>query len=1653
MRKRLTLLFAAALASASAFAAQWNATGDTLMLEEADLPYRHEGKVGEQKVIALPYLAAATDLYFDFETEGTFNEELDLMVVVNKSNKTLLSAYTGFGYMKAEAPLSGYTYVRQAGPTAQANPGKAFTLDIARLSDLKLASSATITPEPLSEAGAVGDGTMPTELLYAEYQTNYAGKTFTGLMPVIGSYTATTGSDYYYLVCQGGALIVEHGKTQAESDRLILPGITHTFDVLAPKAGYSAELAISNANDFDYSKRYELQEIALPYRGTANCTQRHRLAISVWNASTSSPDNYFVYNLYKFTLAEESKVRLRYESDNDVQFVIVNITEGTGLEFKTKYATDGDNTLTTSALDAGTYYIAMLGSNTGDKADFALSLMPKDAEQKVLDADAFDAGDRLLTLGKTYYGQLTPSDTLYKSSINGTPYAVAHYIDLENGLYSITATMKTGRSKEQNELQLFLLPSDDTTPWMKANDTDAQKRTLKAAAGKFIPKGRYKVLVAGFAQLTPRDYTVLVEQYQFDPRYSMRTMPLVVDSTLNKGENSGGEYEYAMHAYQINGMPLTDTTVVVKWSANDDRIKNFSFDGALRDYISGKSGEFTTICYTSGMGIGLISVVAEGYGDYHLEIDYSDRKLANTTPITLAELLENATETNGLTDEQILLGAEPSKRVKGDDALLPEGSYSYYAVAYKVPMEAGNYLFAQNTPYFNVGKKPRVIIYKKDAAGTITVEGPSIAYSTTTAIANTIVETIAEGDEYFVVFTTTAYDTRGTQLVNISTGKAAETTPITFAQLIAGAETITEPVQKTINFGTDESHYVAGETDFGAAGTNYYAVAYKVEVAAGQLLQTYYSKPCYWTGIYKEEAGTITKVAGSTTTANEQYYYVDTEGTYYVVFFTDEFAQSHVTVLLNTVYKDQEATAKAIDITLPYTGTLTFDKAMLFDIVGLEEIGELYKVSLTAGQSVVYYNNVGGYGQLVSKAALDAYWADPTTAAVPTFAKIDYDYGAHTIAETGDYYLLIPYMFGYESLFTIEAVTASTEQEAFDKAETLPSVRGKRQIEPSEFVPFIEIHSTGNHIYYAKIYKVDLSAGVHIHTYSGLSPDYSGIYNALRSEVTVKDSYNFIVTQTDGTHYIAFLTDVKPEAAVDIMWELSMTADEYRSLASETATTLPATITENIEAFVTPLVVLPSGDLMYMDANPQRLEGDRLVATIKKNDQSNDYVYYKSKHQLLTFYYDGMATTQASTGGEDDVIKALEITAGKNFIGQAFAVNSMAAYPGERTYSLRDVEKDYDKMIARAEVLDLNALPVVIQGSVYDFVMNKCLWYTSNLKVACPYQIALNTTNTIRIDYTCDYLGNMDLDLYYKSSSASGTTTLKNGKSISISGKAKGDVINFTCLPNINLLSLSAQALEALKNYEISITISDASQTISVTALTAASKVVVDEYTNEAAVRLALADVEVLATLQNGTTQNMANYTTWTLDEGLTQATGTVTLPKGYAFAEGVEGTVTLLVNPVTVTTAIDGSGKITPTSATEVRRGSKLSFTIVADEGYEIKSLTVNGSDVSEAVAQTEYKLTVTVKKDTKISVVFTAQATGIEQVTTNDFTLYTQGRTIVVEDASAKTTVRIYSITGNLIYAGHITNATEQYQMPTAGLYIVRIGNKVQKVVVSSK
>ena len=55
MRKRLLLVLAAALTGVAAFAAQWNAAGDTLTLTEADLPYTYTGKIGEQKVVALPY--------------------------------------------------------------------------------------------------------------------------------------------------------------------------------------------------------------------------------------------------------------------------------------------------------------------------------------------------------------------------------------------------------------------------------------------------------------------------------------------------------------------------------------------------------------------------------------------------------------------------------------------------------------------------------------------------------------------------------------------------------------------------------------------------------------------------------------------------------------------------------------------------------------------------------------------------------------------------------------------------------------------------------------------------------------------------------------------------------------------------------------------------------------------------------------------------------------------------------------------------------------------------------------------------------------------------------------------------------------------------------------------------------------------------------------------------------------------------------------------------------------------------------------------------------------------------------------------------------------------------------------------------------------
>ena len=1667
MRKRLLLVLATALTGVTAFAAQWNAAGDTLTLIDADLPYTYTGKIGEQKVVALPYSSSPAGLYINLQTEGVVNEDMDFVNLIDDSG-TEYPLYTGFGLQACG--LAGQVYMCQAPVAKQVNRGKAFTLTIATAEYLlaNIATAENVTTTPISEAGVlVSNGTMPAKLLYAPYYTWYAGELLAGAMPVVASYEITPdGTNCYELICKGGARVAArsasgitdvttyattYSNQPTSTDKIIL-------DVIAPTAGYSIEFRTGATSSISLFDMVDAKEITLPYRGTAQCT-KHQAAI---NESTTTADDYYTYDLYKFKVNENGTARLRYESNNDVLFSIVE-KDGNATSYRS-LSNGGDNTLLSIA--PGEYYIALLG-DAGAKADFSLSLEPENTKQVVMGDTAFLPGNRTITVSKTYYGQLVPHDTLFNSTkyfSNGPTHAIAHNLDVKEGAtYAITVAMNAGCSKEQNEVQVVILDSLNNSIYGD-NSTDIIKNKLSVSATGYscipLEPGRYKVLVAGYVQLTPRDYTILVEPYNIATAFvgyqaTMITIPFALDSTLLANENIGDGN--SMHVFQINNIPTTDTTVVVKWKTNDKNLEEVHFDGIVDDInTEERELEFTTILehqIITNVPFTIFGIIADGYGDYHLEMRYSDRKMSNTTAITLAELLAAAEQVNSLAEQRILLGAEPSKLVTGTSEFMNDGS-EYYAQAYKVQVAAGQYIHATMSEIAN-GGTPAIRILKKDNAGNISGEAEG-RYS-----ANYVVTELNEGDEYYVVFTSENTTERGNSLVSISVGQSSATSTITFAELLAGAEEVTIPatISKEINFGSTESKYVQGETDlFGDDATaQYYAVAYKVTLPDSTALVTYSDEAKLWIYKYDESATTAAKVTKVYESNSRKTIYE--AGTYYVVFSTDDIVQAEVNIATRAIVTKENLASVAIDITLPYTDSITFSNAIVVDdevFASYEPlVGRVYKVSLTKGQSIANTSEAELY--LIT----DVEKYDPEGTADLDYIEL-YSGNIEKIDSTGEYYLVV-YYYGEDQKYTVEAITAYTSEEIIEQAEPLPGIRGKVQIEPSDFIA----ENYNSILYWDKIYKVDLKKGVNFRMQISGEDPFTYVYQK-KADGTLNNNWSssneghensnyddMYLVDEDATYYFIVNTrgDEKPEEAVDFSWEISITPAEYIALASETATTLPAEITANIEEFVTPLVAFADDTIKYMDAQPQRLalkEGD-LLAIIKNNNYyKTNAERYNIQQTVVNLENDSTATTLANESKYYDAVSVVTAGAGKNyFIGQAYEVSDMSGHQGERTYMLHAVEQNIDSAMKLAEVLNMNTLPMVDEGNCYDLIMNKCIWYTSDLKVVRTYKITLNKNEQVQIAFTSDEQNSIEYNIY-RNGTYESSDEIESGSTASVNGTTDGDVVTILLYPDADLLNEDYDEIIAAKDYNYNITISNPYQVTNVTALDVVDNIVVDDYTNEAEVRMALAELNVEATLQSGATQNMAKYTTWTYNADMTQAVGTVTLPAGYAFADGVESTVTLLINPATISTAVDGNGTITPAATKVVRRGTELTYTIAAAEGYEIKSLKANGSEIEEAVAKTEYTYTFTAEKSTKIEVVFVAKSTGIEQVAANDFTLYTHERTIVIEDAVMNATVRIYSLTGNLIYAGHITATAEQYQMPTAGLYIVRVGNKVQKAIV---
>lgn len=369
-----------------------------------------------------------------------------------------------------------------------------------------------------------------------------------------------------------------------------------------------------------------------------------------------------------------------------------------------------------------------------------------------------------------------------------------------------------------------------------------------------------------------------------------------------------------------------------------------------------------------------------------------------------------------------------------------------------------------------------------------------------------------------------------------------------------------------------------------------------------------------------------------------------------------------------------------------------------------------------------------------------------------------------------------------------------------------------------------------------------------------------------------------------------------------------------------------------------------------------------------------------------------------------------------------------------------------DTILTHAPELDFATLPVSKNGTI-DRLFAENAWYydgSDNYAVFGAYKVDMKAGQQIQFkgSGSFEYM----MQVYTYDGTAFAPISYNSGSDMSFRASS-ADTYYIILLTHLSDYSRVFDLLDDTYAYTLQ-------NPMAVTEITAVdvdcASVVTDDIESEIAVRMALADLRLTMTAANGAVIDVVNKSAaWVLDAKLTTASYTVTLPEGYIFAEGVNPTVTVWVNPVTIKVQAGENGTVSPAGSKVVRRNSSRTLSIAADEGYVVDAVKVNGEPTScDVVGKQSGEFTFVANRNMTVEVTFRL-ATAIDQVLTQRAVVYTQQRTLIVDGVEPGTDIRIYTLTGALISAGKATSTTQAYTMPTAGLYIVRIGMQVEKAI----
>lgn len=463
-------------------------------------------------------------------------------------------------------------------------------------------------------------------------------------------------------------------------------------------------------------------------------------------------------------------------------------------------------------------------------------------------------------------------------------------------------------------------------------------------------------------------------------------------------------------------------------------------------------------------------------------------------------------------------------------------------------------------------------------------------------------------------------------------------------------------------------------------------------------------------------------------------------------------------------------------------------------------------------------------------------------------------------------------------------------------------------------------------------------------------------------------------------------------------------------------------------------------------------------------DIENDHFVYAMEPSLATDMYcvhrnagEGLALIRRHTRGEF----ALHITGApamgsdgvQNLPDASAAVtDSLLLLSDWNTVDIYRTDYDFllhttlplDTILTHASELDFATLPLNNKG-VVDQLFAENAWYyggTDNAAVLGAYKVDMKAGQQLQFNGA----GGNPYQMYVYTYDGAVFTKCFEGGSSNMSFWSSAANTYYILL----LMPVSVDVFDILDN-AYNYTLQNPLAVTEITAVAAdCASVETDDIESETAVRMALNELHLTMTAANGTVIDVVNKSSaWVLDTKLTKADYTVSLPEGYIFADGVNPTVTVLVNPAKVKIVASEHGSVSPAGSKVVRRNSSITLDIAADEGYVVAAVKVNDEPVScDVVGKQSGEFTFVANRNMTVEVTFRL-ATAIDQVLTQRAVVYTQQRTLIVDGVEPGTDIRIYTLTGALISAGKATSTTQAYTMPTAGLYIVRIGMQVEKAI----